>query len=89
MPGPENCGGIDMLFIISFCINYISRNGKEERAEMGEGGTGNLVCAVRQYRVLLDLFCSLSLLIKTRDHKVQLMKVSGAPCWCVCVCFMC
>ena len=38
MPGPENCGGIDMLFIISFCINYISQNGKrgEEKWEKGQ-----------------------------------------------------
>lgn len=45
MPGPENCGGIDMLFIISFCINYISQNGKEERRN-GRRGRGNLVGAV-------------------------------------------
>lgn len=49
MPGPENCGGIDMLFIISYCINYIRLNGKEERRNERRG---NLVCAVRLATVI-------------------------------------
>ena len=53
--------------------------GKEERRN-GRRGRGNLVCAVCAYQVLLDLFCFLSVLIKSRDHKVGLMKVSGTLC---------
>lgn len=41
-PARKNCRGIDMLFIISYCINYIKQNGKEERRN-GRGGRGNLV----------------------------------------------
>lgn len=43
---------------------------------MGEGGRGNLVCAVCAEQVLLDLFGSLSVLIKTTDHTVRRNKVS-------------
>ncbi len=58
MPGPENCGGIDMLFIISFCINYISQNGKEERRN-GRRGRGNLVGAVCLARLIGFVLLSL------------------------------
>ncbi len=40
-----------MLFIISFCINYISQNGKEERRN-GRRGRGNLVGAVCLARLI-------------------------------------
>lgn len=45
----------------------------------------SLCCA---WQLLLDLFCSLSLLIRTWDHNVRLMKVRGTPCGqsCVSVC---
>lgn len=75
MPGLENCGGIDMLFIIFFCINYISQNGKEQRRN-GKRSRDNLVCSVCLKSLTGFIFCSFSLsrLIKTWDHKVKLMK---------------
>lgn len=85
MPSPENCGGIDMLFIISFCINYISQNGKEETRN-GRRGRSNLVCAVCLASIIGFVLLSLSVLIRTWDHKVRLMKVRGTLCARLCVC---
>lgn len=60
MPSLENCGGIDMLFIIFFCINYISQNGKEQRRNV-KRSRDNLVCSVCLKSLTGFIFCSLSL----------------------------
>lgn len=80
MSGPENCGTIDMLFIISFCINYISQKWEIGKGGMGEGGEATQF-GLSAHRVLLHVMIC--------DQEVRLMKLSRTLCTplrvCVCV----